>query len=141
MSRRYLILKPDFETIGSRLKVARTIKDLNIPQVSEKTGISKGNLSVIENDKTKPSADALIVLSELYEVSADWILKGETEKTYKKVPSDIVPLFTGKEFKQLIKELEQEWEQGDVETKGWIVVQLRKAFPDILKRLQKEETH
>lgn len=132
-------MKPDAETIGSRLKLARTMKNLNIPQVYEKTGISKGNLSVIENDKTKPSADALIALSELYEVSVDWILKGEVEKQYKEIPSDIAPLFTGKEFKSLIKELEQEWEKGDAETKGWVVVQLRKAFPEIVERIGERE--
>jgi transcriptional regulator with XRE-family HTH domain len=132
-------LKPDLETIGSRLKLARTMKDLNIPQVSEKTGISKGNLSIIENDKTKPSSDALIALSKLYEVSADWILKGETDKQYKEIPSNIAPLFTGKEFKSIIQELEQEWEQGDAETKGWVVVQLRKAFPEIVERIEKEK--
>ena len=97
------------------------------------------NLSIIENDKTKPSADALIVLSELYEVSADWILKGKTDKDYKEIPRDMVPLFTGKEFKSFLKELGQEWEKGDAETKGWVVVQLRKAFPEIVDRMQKEK--
>lgn len=48
-------------------------------------------------------------------------------------------LFTGKEFKSIIQELEQEWEQGDAETKGWVVVQLRKAFPEIVERIQKEK--
>lgn len=118
------------DTIGTRLKLARLSKKFTIPQVSEKTGISKGNLSIIENDKTKPSADALTLLSDLYEVSVDWILKGET-KPQEDGAADIAPIYTIKEFKFFLKELESTWETGDNETKGWIVVQLRKAFPEM----------
>ena len=124
------------DTIGTRLKLARISKKLTIPQVSEKTGISKGNLSIIENDKTKPSADALTLLSDLYGVSVDWILKGEI-KLQEDGTSDIAPIYTIKEFKFFMKEIESIWETGDTETKGWIVVQLRKAFPEMESRIRK----
>ncbi len=127
-------MEQGIDTIGTRLKLARNSRNLTIPQVSEKTGISKGNLSIIENDKTKPSADALTLLSDLYGVSVDWVLKGET-----KIPDneDLAPIYTIKEFKFFMKELESVWEEGDPETRGWIVVQLRKAFPDMGKKVKK----
>ncbi len=124
------------ETIGTRLKLARNNKKLTIPQVSEKTGISKGNLSVIENDKTKPSADALTLLSELYGVSVDWILKGETKKQDDEFVNNLAPIYTIKEFQFFMREIESVWEDGDAETKGWIVVQLRKAFPEVGKKIK-----
>ncbi|MDO4720745.1 MAG: helix-turn-helix transcriptional regulator [Peptostreptococcaceae bacterium] len=65
------------ESIGSRLKQARKASRLTMQQVHESTGLSKGNISNFENNKFKPSADALVLLSELYDVSIDWILKGE----------------------------------------------------------------
>lgn len=45
--------------------------------IQKATGISSGNLSDIENDKSMPSAAALISLSRELEVSIDWILTGE----------------------------------------------------------------
>ena len=128
-------MKDASTTIGARLKLARKGKRLTIPQVSALTGIAQGNLSVMENDKTKPSADALIKLSDLYEVSVDWILKGPSEMTYKEPPAPL-PIMTHKEFKTFLKELDAEWAEADLETKGWLVVQLRKAFPEIAAKME-----
>ncbi len=134
-------MEPNNETIGARLKRARLAKNLTIPQVSEKTGISKGNLSIIENDKTKPSADALTLLSDLYGVSVDWILKGETKNQAEEGSNSPPPTtYTIKEFKFFMKELESVWEKGDPETKGWIVVQLRKAFPEVEEKIKREQS-
>ncbi|TCL62010.1 transcriptional regulator with XRE-family HTH domain [Hydrogenispora ethanolica] len=130
-------MKEKPETIGARLKFARKIKNLTLPEVSRRTEIAQGNLSVMENDKTKPSADALIKLSELYEVSADWILKGQTEPTFHGPPA-ILPVLSHKKFKAFLSELDAEWTQGDIELKGWIVVQLRKAFPEIAARIEND---
>ncbi len=124
------------ETIGTRLKLARNNKKLTIPQVSEKTGISKGNLSVIENDKTKPSADALALLSDLYGVSVDWILKGDIKAQDSEVLDNLTPIYTIKEFNFFMREIESVWEEGDQETRGWLVVQLRKAFPEVEKKIK-----
>lgn len=126
------------DTIGTRLKLARVSKNLTIPQVAEKTGISKGNLSTLENDKTKPSADALTLLSDVYGVSVDWILKGETKLQGAEVATNLAPIYTIKEFKFFMKELESVWEAGDTETKGWLVVQLRKAFPEMGEKIKKK---
>lgn len=65
------------KTIGSRLKEARKRKGLTQVDIQKATGISSGNLSDIENDKSMPSAAALISLSRELEVSIDWILTGE----------------------------------------------------------------
>jgi transcriptional regulator with XRE-family HTH domain len=67
----------DTKTIGERLRLARMIHGYTIPEVAGMTGISRGNLSSLENDRNRPSAPNLTRLCEVYSVSADWILKGE----------------------------------------------------------------
>lgn len=65
-------------SIGERIKNRR--KELNITQIQirEATGISSGNMSVIESGKSLPSASALIELSKILDCSVDWILTGNS---------------------------------------------------------------
>ncbi len=65
------------DTIGKRIRYARKIKNLSLTEVKELTGLSTGNLSELENDKFAPSANALISLRNVYNVSVDWILTGQ----------------------------------------------------------------
>jgi transcriptional regulator with XRE-family HTH domain len=65
------------ETIGLRIKYARKMKNFTITQLKDLTGLSTGNLSDLENDKTMPSANALIQFKKALSVSIDWILTGE----------------------------------------------------------------
>lgn len=65
------------EEIGKRIKSRRTELKLKQLQIKDKTGISSGNLSDIENGKKLPSAQALIALSETLQCSIDWILTGK----------------------------------------------------------------
>ncbi len=65
------------KTIGERLRLARMIHGYTIPEVAGLTGISRGNLSSLENDRNRPSAANLARLCEVYSVSADWVLRGE----------------------------------------------------------------
>lgn len=64
------------ETIGTRLRHQREEKKLTMNQIQELTGISKGNLSGMENDKNKPSVSALLSLSQILGCSIDWLLTG-----------------------------------------------------------------
>ena len=64
--------------IGKRIKQRRKELGLTQVQIHTETGISSGNLSLIENGKTLPSSSALIQLSNLLQCSIDYILKGET---------------------------------------------------------------
>lgn len=125
-------------TIGARLRGIRALNNLTIPQVWEKTGISPGNLSVIENDKTKPSADALTKLSKLYGVTTDWILFGETEEAGEKKKDELLIPVPNLDLAVIFSKIVEIWEQGDEETKTWVVVQLRRAFPEAAKKIKKK---
>lgn len=96
------------DSIGGRIKFARKQKGLTQTDIQRLTGISSGNLSDIENDKSMPSASALISLSRELEVSIDWILTGKEFSKQKAVGNskDLLPEeieFIGK-FRQLTKE-------------------------------------
>lgn len=65
--------------IGHRIKERR--KELKITQseIQQKTSISSGNLSCIENGKYLPSAVALIELANILNCTTDWILTGKSQ--------------------------------------------------------------
>lgn len=67
--------------IGQRIKDRRKELHITGAEIKEKTGISTGNLSSIENGKNLPSSIALIELSKVLNCSVDWILFGETPKS------------------------------------------------------------
>lgn len=70
--------------IGTRIKQRRKELGLTQVQIHEKTGISSGNLSLIENGKTLPSSSALINLSDLLQCSIDYLLKGTSSNSENK---------------------------------------------------------
>jgi transcriptional regulator with XRE-family HTH domain len=68
-------IKPDFVAIGSRIKKLRG----NVFQedMADYLGISQGHLSKIERGKGAPTIETLLLLSERFHKSIDWILRGE----------------------------------------------------------------
>lgn len=80
-------------TAGKRLKEARLSNKLTMGDVEAATGITKGNISSFENDRYKPSAEPLVLLSKLYKVSIDWILTGAETTQPSPITDDISLLF------------------------------------------------
>ena len=68
------------DTIGERLKVLRINKKLTLQQLADLVGTHKGNLSSYESNKYEPSAQTIIMLSNIFGVTTDWILKGSAEQ-------------------------------------------------------------
>jgi transcriptional regulator with XRE-family HTH domain len=119
------------QTIAERLKEARTRAKLSLPEVNEKTGISTGNLSELEKGKHDPSAKALVLFSEIYHVSIDWLLTGKTFEDGNK------SLDSANELKQILNSIDGLWEKADEQTRGWIIVQLKRAFPELAEQSKK----
>lgn len=78
-----LISELDLTKIGGRIAYLRVKNDLTQAQLSENTGLSKGNVSGLESHKYEPSARAIIKIVELFGVTTDWLLFGDrpNEKT------------------------------------------------------------
>ncbi|MDP5275776.1 helix-turn-helix domain-containing protein [Chengkuizengella axinellae] len=66
-------------TFGIRLKKARKNKQLIQSEVAKALGIDFTTISKYENDKSEPDHHILQKLADLYEVSIDWLLTGDTK--------------------------------------------------------------
>lgn len=93
------------DTIGKRIRYARKINKLSLTEVKDKTGLSTGNLSELENDKFAPSSNALIEFKQLFDVSIDWLLTGEPPMTLIKGENvmEIPEPYLNEEEKELLK--------------------------------------
>ena len=63
--------------IGSKIQTARLEKKLTQEQVAELLGVSRQTISNWENAKSYPDIISVIKMSECYNVSLDYLLKGE----------------------------------------------------------------
>ncbi|MCA0231574.1 MAG: helix-turn-helix domain-containing protein [Bacteroidetes bacterium] len=61
-------------TVGERLRQVRGSKSLE--EFCNPLSVKGGNISSIENGRSKMSIDLAIEISEVYRVSLDWLLKG-----------------------------------------------------------------
>ena len=75
--------------IGKRIKQRRLELGYTQSFIYNKTGISTGNLSVIEKCSSAPSASALCELSQILECSVDYILFGNSSKSKNMYSSNI----------------------------------------------------
>lgn len=67
------------ETLGDRLKYLRTSMGLTQLDMSEKTGISRSNISRIEKNEISPSSNVIVQICTSFDVSFAWLLTGEGE--------------------------------------------------------------
>lgn len=74
----------DMEASGKRLKELRKQAGKTQEQVAEAVGLEPGTISQIERGAKGMSIDSLLMFSEIYGVSTDYILKGDETMT----PSD-----------------------------------------------------
>lgn len=65
--------------IGNKLQQARIKANLTQEQVAEKLGVSRQTISNWENEKTYPDIRSVVILSDLYHVSLDYLLKNKEE--------------------------------------------------------------
>jgi transcriptional regulator with XRE-family HTH domain len=69
----------DLSRIGGRFAYVRLYNNLNQAEFADITGLSNGNISGIENHKYEPSYRAILKILEIFNVSADWLIKGVGE--------------------------------------------------------------
>lgn len=64
-------------TITERIWLKINELGLKPAEISDKTGIDRASFTRWKNKDYKPSLDAIIVLSQFFNVSTDWLLTGE----------------------------------------------------------------
>lgn len=63
--------------LGSQIKKKRKELDLSQDQLAEKIYVTRQSISNWENNKTYPDVKSLILLSEVFEISLDQLIKGD----------------------------------------------------------------
>ncbi|WP_052126292.1 helix-turn-helix domain-containing protein [Ureibacillus massiliensis] len=64
------------ENINERIKNLRKLLNLNQTTFAKAIGISQAALSDLEKGKSKPSIETLISISDKFNISIDWIIRG-----------------------------------------------------------------
>lgn len=134
----FFIIKLDIAEIALRLKQARNDKNLTTAEVAKNTGLSSGNISSWENGKFLPSATALALLSDQYDVSVDWILKGNI--TMSQQTQKVEAIFDH-DLKLMIDVLQSLMLSGDPDLRGWAKVQFKRAFGEQSAATEEKKQH
>ena len=83
-------------TFGQRLRYLRRMKGMRISDVTAEAGVF--NLGRFENDERKPGLDILLKIANYYEVSVDWLLRGDEYERYIKHAPEAASLIKGTEL-------------------------------------------
>ena len=67
------------ETIGTRIKGIRKDAGLTLEKFGAKIGITAASLSTIENGKSNPSGQTVLMICREFNVNEDWLRGGKGE--------------------------------------------------------------
>lgn len=89
-------------TIGNRIHHMRTKENLSMAELAERIGSTSGTIALWENNHRLPGAKYIIALAEFFNVSTDWLLKGndydnrqQSNVSIRAEKKDISPAETG----------------------------------------------
>ena len=75
--------------LGQRVRTLRTEKQITLPELAERAGLSKGLLSKLENnDENNPSIETLYKIAEALDVTLADILESEQAQIKRIVPEE-----------------------------------------------------
>ncbi len=77
--------------VGERIREAREKRGLTQEKLAEKTGLSKGFLSDVENGNSDISSDNLLKLADVLGANLDYLLRGENTRSPSREPVVIPP--------------------------------------------------
>lgn len=80
--------KADME-IGGRIRKLRASHEMSQDDLAARVYVSRQTISSWENDKTYPDVQSLLLLSEIFDVSVDFLIKGDVETMNETVERDV----------------------------------------------------
>jgi len=78
-------------SVGDRIREIREARRMTQDQLAEKSGISKGFLSDVENNKRNVSSDNLLRVANVLDASLDYLLRGASTNPISRGPVTIPP--------------------------------------------------
>lgn len=79
--------------IGKQIRKYRTEMELSQDELAEKIFVSRQTISNWENNKNYPDVKSLLLLSSLFSVSLDILVKGDLEEMKEKIKSEDIKEF------------------------------------------------
>ena len=79
--------------IGKRIKGLRSDKGWNQEEFAEKVFVSRQTVSSWENDKSYPDIKSLLLMSELFGITLDELVKGDIQVMKKEISSESIRKF------------------------------------------------
>lgn len=76
-----LLKRRDIVSLGEKLKALRTAKKMSQKELAERIGIAKSVISFYESGDRFPSYDVLIKIARIFNVTTDYLLDVERERT------------------------------------------------------------
>jgi transcriptional regulator with XRE-family HTH domain len=64
------------ENLGDRIRLCRKNRDLTQSQLAKQLGVSTSSLGQYETGSARPNIETLTLISEICNVTTDWLLKG-----------------------------------------------------------------
>ena len=66
--------------LGKQIKNCRQEANLSQEELAERVYVSRQTISNWENDKSYPDVHSLVLLSEIFQISLDKLIKGDMER-------------------------------------------------------------
>ena len=63
-------------TVGDRIQNLRKTKGMSQEELADKVGVSRQAVSKWESEQATPDLEKIVIMSELFEVTTDYLLKG-----------------------------------------------------------------
>lgn len=76
--------------LGNQIKYYRSEKELSQEELAERVYVTRQSISNWENNKNYPDINSIVLLSEVFEISIDNLIKGDLEKMKKEINSEEV---------------------------------------------------
>ena len=84
------------ETIGTRIKEIRKGAGLTLEKFGAKIGITAASLSTIENGKSNPSVQTVLMICREFNVNEDWLRDGTGEPFMKLSREETIAEYVGR---------------------------------------------
>lgn len=76
--------------LGNKIKYYRGEKEFSQEELAERVYVSRQTISNWENNKSYPDINSIVLLSEIFEISIDNLIKGDVEQMKKEINSEEV---------------------------------------------------
>ena len=84
------------ETIGTRIKEIRKGAGLTLEKFGAKIGITAASLSTIENGKSNPSGQTVLMICREFNVNEDWLRDGTGDPFMKMSREETIAEYVGR---------------------------------------------